>query len=314
MAEAAGQGDGFSWQPARPNISWWAFLGSWIASAISLNVAAAILPGVQLYRGVLWSFVIVAVIAALNAFLAPLVAALRLPFSVALDFVFSLVLSALLLQFAASALPGVIRIDTLGWAFAAALVISAVHTVIAVVLGINDDDGWALRTTSRIARRSGDVTRSDAPGLILLEIDGLAYPILQRAMRDGSAPHMAAWLQEGSHVLTEWETDLSSQTGASQAGILLGSNHDIPAFRWATCSPAGPIAASSPSAASTPRRRPTRATAASSRASRTPRRCSCCSAGRSCSSSWRRPASGAATCARAATAAASTRSSAARSA
>ena len=31
---------------------------------------------------------------------------------------------------------------------------------------------------------------------------------------------------------TEWEPDLSSQTGASQAGILLGSNHDIPAFRW----------------------------------------------------------------------------------
>jgi hypothetical protein len=30
----------------------------------------------------------------------------------------------------------------------------------------------------------------------------------------------------------EWETDLSSQTGASQAGILLGSNDDIPAFRW----------------------------------------------------------------------------------
>src|SRR6202012_4627396 len=30
----------------------------------------------------------------------------------------------------------------------------------------------------------------------------------------------------------EWETDLSSQTGASQAGILLGSNRDIPAFRW----------------------------------------------------------------------------------
>ena len=33
-------------------------------------------------------------------------------------------------------------------------------------------------------------------------------------------------------MLTGWEPDLSSQTGASQAGILLGSNHDIPAFRW----------------------------------------------------------------------------------
>ena len=38
--------------------------------------------------------------------------------------------------------------------------------------------------------------------------------------------------REGSHRLVEWETDLSSQTGASQAGILLGSNEDIPAFRW----------------------------------------------------------------------------------
>ena len=29
-----------------------------------------------------------------------------------------------------------------------------------------------------------------------------------------------------------WECDLSSQTGAVQAGLLLGSNWDMPAFRW----------------------------------------------------------------------------------
>ena len=51
-------------------------------------------------------------------------------------------------------------------------------------------------------------------------------------MRDGNAPTMARWLAEDTHRLTEWETDLSSQTGASQAGILLGSNEDISAFRW----------------------------------------------------------------------------------
>ena len=51
-------------------------------------------------------------------------------------------------------------------------------------------------------------------------------------MRDGNAPEMARWVAENGYVLTEWETDLSSQTGASQAGILLGSNEDIPAFRW----------------------------------------------------------------------------------
>jgi hypothetical protein len=51
-------------------------------------------------------------------------------------------------------------------------------------------------------------------------------------MRDGNAPELARWVEEGTHQLTEWETDLSSQTGASQAGILLGSNDDVPAFRW----------------------------------------------------------------------------------
>jgi hypothetical protein len=51
-------------------------------------------------------------------------------------------------------------------------------------------------------------------------------------MRDGNAPIMARWLAEDTHRLAEWETDLSSQTGASQAGILLGSNEDISAFRW----------------------------------------------------------------------------------
>ena len=43
---------------------------------------------------------------------------------------------------------------------------------------------------------------------------------------------MARWLADDGYRLVEWETDLSSQTGASQAGILLGSNEDIPAFRW----------------------------------------------------------------------------------
>ena len=73
---------------------------------------------------------------------------------------------------------------------------------------------------------------TDVPGIIYLEIDGLARPVLQRAIRDGHAPEMARWLASGSHRLSEWETDLSSQTGASQAGLLLGSNDDIPAFRW----------------------------------------------------------------------------------
>ena len=43
---------------------------------------------------------------------------------------------------------------------------------------------------------------------------------------------MARWIATDGYRLAEWETDLSAQTGASQAGILLGSNEGIPAFRW----------------------------------------------------------------------------------
>jgi hypothetical protein len=45
-------------------------------------------------------------------------------------------------------------------------------------------------------------------------------------------PTLQGWIDRGSHELTSWEPDLSSQTSASQAGILLGDNTDIPAFRW----------------------------------------------------------------------------------
>ena len=57
---------------------------------------------------------------------------------------------------------------------------------------------------------------------------------------------MYRWLSSGTHRLAEWETDLSSQTGASQAGILLGSNDDIPAFRWVEKESGKVVACSSP--------------------------------------------------------------------
>ena len=67
--------------------------------------------------------------------------------------------------------------------------------------------------------------------MILFEIDGLAEPVLRRALSEGHAPTMARWLEHGVTASSRG-CDLSSQTGASQAGLLLGSNHDMPAFRW----------------------------------------------------------------------------------
>jgi Type I phosphodiesterase / nucleotide pyrophosphatase len=154
------------------------------------------------------------------------------PYTVGLSFILILLLDALLLELAAEIAPDAIRIDNFGWALLTALVAAAVGIVLEVVFGTNDDDTYNLQVVQRIAGKTSGTTSTSVPGIVFLEIDGLALPVLRRAMRDGSAPEMARWLAEDTHRLVGWETDLSSQTGASQAGILLGSNHDIPAFRW----------------------------------------------------------------------------------
>jgi uncharacterized membrane protein YvlD (DUF360 family) len=219
-----------TWTPERPRFKPLRLLLSWAFTAVALWFAAAILPGVDVvdWSGAVFMAVWVAV---LNALLPPILAALRLPFTVALGFVLVLLLNAVVLVVASDIVTSY-EVDSFWWALAAAFVVAAVSVVLDVIFGTNDDDTFSIRVVQRIAARQGGGERTDVPGIIFLEIDGLALPVLRRAMRDGNAPTMARWLAEDTHRIVEWETDLSSQTGASQAGILLGSNDDIPAFRW----------------------------------------------------------------------------------
>ncbi|MGZ4191451.1 MAG: phage holin family protein, partial [Solirubrobacteraceae bacterium] len=219
------------WSPRAPRFSILRLAVAWLVGAASVFVAAVIVPG--LYVGTFADALIAAaLIAAFNAVLPPIVAALRLPFTVALGFLLILVLDALILLIISSITKRALHVDGFGWALLAALVIAGTMVVINEILGIDDDETYTLRVIRRIARCQGGGARTDVPGIVFLEIDGLALPVLQRAMRDGTTPVLASWLERGTHRLVEWETDLSSQTGASQAGILLGSNDDVPAFRW----------------------------------------------------------------------------------
>ncbi len=224
-------GEALGWEPEQPQFKPLHLLLSWLLTGVALWIAALILPGVTVVNN-FDALLMAAVVAILNAVLPPLLAALRLPFMIALGFILILILNALVLLLGSRIIDDSYEVDNFGWALLAALVVAAVSVVLEVILGTNDNDAYTLRVVQRIARRQGGGQRTDVPGIIYLEIDGLALPVLQRAMRDGAAPNLARWLTEHSHRLVEWETDLSSQTGASQAGILLGSNDNMPAFRW----------------------------------------------------------------------------------
>src|SRR6476620_895490 len=155
-----------AWQPARPKFRPAALLLTWILSAAALLAAA--------------------VIAVLNALLPPIVAALRLPLMLVLGLLLILVLDALMLLAADRITNGDLSVDSFWSALGVALVAAAVGVVLDVVFWTNDDDTYTYRVIRRIARRSGELTRTDQPGIVFLEIDGLALPVLQRAMRDGN--------------------------------------------------------------------------------------------------------------------------------
>jgi uncharacterized membrane protein YvlD (DUF360 family) len=172
-----------------------------------------------------------AMIGLLNAFVWPLLARLTLPLTVLTLGLAALVLNGLLVTFAVDLLPKA-EIATVLDGTVITIVVAAVTAAVYSLLAIDEDDAWYRNVVRRQARLRGQVTESEVPGVLFLEIDGLAHDVLWRALQDGSAPTLASWVRDGSHTLQRWETDWSSQTGACQAGLLHGSNEDMPAFRW----------------------------------------------------------------------------------
>jgi len=207
-------------------------VGTWLAPGVTLDATASALA-------------VALLLAVLNAVLPPVLAALPLPYTFASGFLLVLVLDGLMLWIAGQLLGDDIHVDSIWAGMLAALLIAAASTVVAMLVGA-DDQIVAQAVLRRVARRQGVIERGDVPGLVLLEIDGLAAPVLRRAMAAGHAPNLRRWMDEAGYRLVEWEPDLSSQTGASQAGILLGSNEDIPAFRWVDKASGRIIACSSP--------------------------------------------------------------------
>jgi len=125
-----------------------------------------------------------------------------------------------------------IKIDDIGTGIWLTVWLVIANTVLAVVFSLDDEGAYNLTVTRPLRRRYRHVKKMSEPGTMFLEIDGLSRPILEQALANGHMPHLKRWIDEGRYTITSWETDFSSQTSASQAGILLGDNTGIPAFRW----------------------------------------------------------------------------------
>ena len=178
----------------------------------------------NLYRVVLFIFFI----SLFNAVLWPIITKIYMPLLVWTFGVGALILNGGLFAFFGPYFG--LNISGLG-VILAPLAIALITIVLSTILGLEDDGAYyqaVMREAQR--KRKGDI--KDYPGLIIVEIDGLAHDVLCEAVERGVMPTVKSMKDDKTHILRKWETDLSSQTGASQAGILHGNNEDITAFRW----------------------------------------------------------------------------------
>ncbi|MGV9518824.1 alkaline phosphatase family protein [Streptomyces griseus] len=221
----------------------------WAVSTLTMLALAGILPDFQLQSDDGDTITKTAFTAAWGAGAFGLLSALVWPVLVrSLLIVPALVLGALVFFLNGSLLLIALRLIPDGRGDAApetavvvAAVMSAVASATSTALAVRDDEAYRRRL-SRLAdrrRRRGrsprppEPGREGPPGTVFLQLDGVGHDVLVKAAADGLMPTVAGWLADSSgHRLTPWRTDWSSQTGASQLGILHGSNHDVPAFRW----------------------------------------------------------------------------------
>lgn len=219
----------------------------WAVATLTMLVLAGILPDFRLRSADGDSATDIAVTAALGAGAFGLLSALVWPLLVRLLLLVPALVLGLLVFFLNGALLLVaLRLNpvergTAAWetAIVVAAVMSAVASATGAALAVRDDAAYRRRLYRLADRRRRSAPPVPAtPGTVFLQLDGVGHDVLLHAVDQGLMPTVARWLGTHdavlppSHRLTSWRTDWSSQTGASQLGILHGNNHDVPAFRW----------------------------------------------------------------------------------
>ena len=158
-------------------------LVTWGIEAAGLYLMLQYLPGVAVVD---WdvAFQAVLVIGLLNALVRPAILLAVANLGAILFLLVALLLNGVLVMVAAWIVPG-FEVGGLLTAFLVALGLAAVNTVFTTLVSVNDDDSFYRNVIRSLARRMAPVGDLDRPGTVMIQIDGLAEPILRRGLREG---------------------------------------------------------------------------------------------------------------------------------
>ncbi|MGC5031285.1 alkaline phosphatase family protein [Micromonospora sp. DT229] len=225
-----------------------ALLRSMTTSFVVLSATFWLLPGVNTTGlvGLLW---LVCLVTAVGAVLRPLLLALATALGGLGALAIGVGVQAVVMYVALRLAPEA-QVAGFPVAFAAAWLAVALAALVNWLADAGTDDSFVsemLRLMGRV-RRSADgrphwrrwrrrtvattETIEPAEGLLIIQLDGVATPVVQWAVRAGNLPTIGRWLRSGSHRMTRWHTGLPATTPAAQAGLLYGEVNQVPAYRW----------------------------------------------------------------------------------
>ena len=217
------------WRPGRRALIRRALLG-FVVAFIALGLTVWILPGI---RAPGWTTIAAAtiVLALLNLLVRPVIVGALAGVSVIAIVVATLVFQVAVFYLVSFFVPE-FRVGGILSAIAASFLYAIIDTMLGAIIAVDEDESYYGVLMAQLARRRGEAIVTDHPGLVIIQIDGLAHPVLAHQIRAGRVPNISRWIRSGEMRLDRWEALLPSQTSASQAGILHGNNSFIPAFRW----------------------------------------------------------------------------------
>jgi uncharacterized membrane protein YvlD (DUF360 family) len=203
-------------------------VATWLVSSAALALADALLP--NLAAQAWWVYFAAAAVAGLLGLVfRPLLVLVAARIGLLAVVLAGLVGQALLVYAAIWIVPGISA--TFWSAFWASWIVAVVATTAAWLGSAGTDDAF---TASLLRRRGGGspVADPEVDGVVFVQLDGVAFPVLRWAIQAGRVQTMRRWVTSGDYVLREWTAQLPCTTPASQLGILHGTVAGVPAFRW----------------------------------------------------------------------------------
>lgn len=119
---------------------------------------------------------------------------------------------------------------TLGESIMIAWLYALIVTIIQWAFVASSDD-FLLEQFIRTSKKSSPKAY-DSPGFIFVQLDGVSSHLLDWQLKTGNMPNIGRLVQSGEYAFETYRTQIPSTTPASQAGLLFGTNDQIPAFRW----------------------------------------------------------------------------------